>query len=66
MNQWIARLIFGMGCAGAVFILSVAFWFNPPVSNIVKLVSFGSLTLFITFTIAVMILRRRLEDSVKR
>jgi len=66
MNKIIAGLILGMGVAGAILIISVAFWFNPPVSNVVKLVSFGSLTFFIAFTIAVMMLRRRLEDVVNQ
>lgn len=61
MNKILAFSILGMGLTGAVLIISVALLFNPPIGNVLKIVTAGSLTAFIIFAISALVLRRRLD-----
>ena len=61
MNKTLAFSILGMGLTGAVLIISVALLFNPPIGNVLKIVTAGSLTAFIIFAISALALRRRLD-----
>lgn len=63
MNKVLAISILGMGLTGAVLIISVAFLFNTPIGIILKLVTAGSTTAFVIFTISALVLRRRLDEN---
>lgn len=63
MNKVLAFTISGMGLTSAVLIISVALLFNPPIGNILKVVTPGSTTAFVIFTIASLVLRRRLDEQ---
>jgi len=63
MNKIIAFSILGMGLTGAVLIISVALLFNPPIGNVLKIVTGGSTTAFIIFAISALVLRRRLDEQ---
>ncbi len=61
MNKVLAFSISGMGLTGAVLIISVALLFNTPIGNLLKLVTAGSTTAFVIFTISALVLRKRLD-----
>ncbi|WP_407371867.1 hypothetical protein [Carnobacterium sp.] len=61
MNKILAFSILGMGLTGAVLIISVALLFNPPIGNVLKIATAGSLTAFIIFAISALVLRQRLD-----
>ncbi|MFS0575022.1 hypothetical protein AB1K83_05280 [Sporosarcina sp. 179-K 3D1 HS] len=63
MNKVLAFSISGMGLTGAVLIISVALLFNTPIGNVLKIVSAGSTTAFVIFTISALVLRRRLDEN---
>ncbi|MHA6260046.1 hypothetical protein ACXYMX_09025 [Sporosarcina sp. CAU 1771] len=65
MNKVLAYSISGMGLTGAVLIISVALLFNTPIGNLLKLVTAGSTTAFVIFTISALVLRRRLDEISK-
>lgn len=58
MNKVLAFSILGMGVTGAVLIISVALLFNPPIGNVLKMVTAGALTVFVIFAISALKLRR--------
>lgn len=62
MNKILAFSIFGMGLTGAVLIISVVLLFNPPIGNTLKIVTAGSLTAFVIFSISALVLRKRLDN----
>ncbi|WP_214748868.1 hypothetical protein [Exiguobacterium sp. s189] len=63
MNKSIAFLIRGMGITGALLVLSIPFFFNPPISTTLKVVSLGLLMIFIIFATSTIRLRKRMEDE---
>ncbi|MDE0564730.1 MULTISPECIES: hypothetical protein [unclassified Exiguobacterium] len=63
MNKSIAFLIRGMGITGALLVLSIPFFFNPPISTTLKVVSLGLLMIFIIFAASAIRLRKRMEDE---
>ncbi|WP_214697098.1 MULTISPECIES: hypothetical protein [unclassified Exiguobacterium] len=63
MNKSIAFLIRGMGITGALLVLSIPFFFNPPISTTLKVVSLGLLMIFIIFAASTIRLRKRMEDE---
>ena len=62
MNKVIALIIVGMGLTGAVLIISVALLFNPPIGNVLKIVTAGSATAFVILAVSALMLRRRLDE----
>lgn len=62
MNKVIALIIVGMGLTGAVLIISVALLFNPPLGNVLKIVTAGSATAFVILAVSALMLRRRLDE----
>ena len=62
MNKILAFSIFGMGLTGAVLIISVVLLFNPTIGNTLKIVTAGSLTAFVIFSISALVLRKRLDN----
>lgn len=65
MNKVLAFSISGMGLTGAIFIISVAFLFNSPIGNLLKVVTAGSLTAFVIFISSALRIRRRLNKEAK-
>lgn len=63
MNNVLAFSISGMGLTGAVLIISVALLFNTPIGNVLKLVTAGSTTAFVIFTISALVLRLQLDTK---
>lgn len=63
MNKALATSISGMGLTGAVLIISVALLFNPPIGNVLKIVTVGSTTAFVIFAISALMLRKRLDKK---
>jgi hypothetical protein len=63
MNKVLAFSISGMGITGAFLIISVALLFNPPIGNVLKIVTAGSTTAFVIFAISALVLRRRLDEK---
>lgn len=63
MHKIIAFSILGMGLTGAVLIISVSLLFNPPIGNVLKMVTAGSATAFFIFAISALTLRRRLDEK---
>lgn len=63
MNKILAFSILGMGLTGAVLIISVALWFNPPIGNVLKMVTTASTLSFIIFAVSALVFRRRLDDE---
>ncbi|WP_066190326.1 hypothetical protein [Gracilibacillus timonensis] len=61
MNNVLAFCILGMGLTGAVLIFSVALLFNPPIGNVLIMVTAGALAAFVIFAISALKLRRRLD-----
>lgn len=66
MNKILAFSILGMGLTGGVLIISVALLFNPPIGNVLKIVTAGSTTAFVIFAISALVLRRRLDEQAKK
>ncbi|NYF26085.1 hypothetical protein [Sporosarcina sp. JAI121] len=65
MNKVLAFSISGMGLTGAVLIISVALLFNTPIGNVLKIVTVGSTTAFVIFTISALVFRRRLGEKIE-
>ncbi|WP_145336004.1 hypothetical protein [Paenibacillus xylanexedens] len=63
MNRILAFSILGMGLTGAVLIFSVALLFNPPIGNVLKMVTVASTSSFIIFAVSALVFRRRLDDE---
>ncbi|WP_407272066.1 hypothetical protein [Radiobacillus sp. PE A8.2] len=63
MNKILAFSISGMGLTGAVLIISVALLFNPPIGNVLKIVTAGSTTAFVIFAVSALVLRRQLDGK---
>lgn len=62
MNKVLAILILGMGLSGAVLIISVALLFKSPIDNVLKMGTAASAVVFVIFTVAALVLRRRLDE----
>ncbi len=62
MNKILAFSILGMGLTGAVLVISVALLFNPPIGNVLKIVTAGSATAFVILAISALVLRRQLAE----
>ncbi|TFD94344.1 hypothetical protein [Jeotgalibacillus sp. R-1-5s-1] len=65
MNKVIAFSILGMGLTGAVLMFLVPLHFNTPSGNVLNIVTAGSITAFVVFTISALLLRRRLDQQIK-
>lgn len=65
MNKLLAFSILGMSLTGAVLIISVSLLFNTPIGNTLKLVTAGSTTAFVIFTISALVFRRRFDEQIK-
>jgi amino acid transporter len=52
-----------MGLTGAVLIISIALLFNPPIGNVLKMVTAASTLSFIIFAVSALVFRRRLDDE---
>ncbi|WP_405131257.1 hypothetical protein MHB43_02595 [Paenibacillus sp. FSL H8-0317] len=65
MNKILAFSILGMGLTGAVLIISIALLFNPPIGNVLKMVTAAATLSFIIFAVSALVFRRRL-DAEKR
>ncbi|WP_458125911.1 hypothetical protein [Paenibacillus sp. Z3-2] len=65
MIKILAFSILGMGLTGAVLIISIALLFNPPIGNVLKMVTAASTLSFIIFAVSALVFRRRL-DAEKR
>ncbi|RAI89775.1 hypothetical protein DET54_11358 [Paenibacillus pabuli] len=63
MNKILAISILGMGLTGAVLIISIALLFNPPIGNVLKMVTAASTLSFIIFAVSAVIFRRRLDNE---
>lgn len=62
MHTILALLILGMGLSGAVLIISVSLLFNPPIGNILMIVTASSTTAFAIFAISAVRFRRQLDE----
>ncbi|OAX46137.1 hypothetical protein [Paenibacillus sp. AD87] len=65
MNKILAFSILGMGLTGAVLIISIALLFNPPIGNVLKMVTAASTLSFIIFAVSALVFRRRLDDETR-
>ncbi|GAF63501.1 hypothetical protein BTS2_0392 [Bacillus sp. TS-2] len=63
MNKVLAMSILGMGLTSAVLIISVSLLFNPPIGNVLKIVTAASATAFVIFTVSAFVFRRRLDKQ---
>ncbi len=63
MNKILVFLILGMGLTGAALIISVALLFNPPIGNVLKVITAGSTIAFVIFASSALVLRRRLDEK---
>ncbi|PWW38909.1 MULTISPECIES: hypothetical protein [Paenibacillus] len=63
MNKILAISILGMGLTGAVLIILIALLFNPPIGNVLKMVTAASTLSFIIFAVSAVVFRRRLDNE---
>ncbi|MFB4211494.1 hypothetical protein ACE1TH_06190 [Shouchella sp. JSM 1781072] len=63
MNKVLAFSILGMSLAAAVLIIVTPMLFDPPLENGLKMVTAGSSTVFVIFSIVTLTLRRRLDHE---
>lgn len=65
MNKILAILILGISLTGAILMISIAQFFEPPTGYILKITIVATTVVFVIFTVYALVFRKRLDETKK-